>query len=242
MKIRVTNLRRKYRSDFELFIPELTIDQGVTAVVGPNGAGKSTFFRILSGFESPTSGSVTVDDRAFSRADQKMIGYLPQRFSYPSRATGEQFLHYAAWLQRVPAGRRRAAVSDAMQAVDLLSHGTRKIGQLSGGMRHRLAIAHALVHKPQVLILDEPSAGLDPAQRVGLRKCIRSLSEERTVVMSTHLVEEIRHLADRVIVLAGGRIAFDGSLEELSARARSDADGDTDLERGLVSVIDGDQA
>jgi ABC-2 type transport system ATP-binding protein len=154
-------------------------------------------------------------------------------------ATCEQFLRYVAWLQRVPNRDREAAVRSALDAVGLTEQRGKTVRALSGGMARRLGIAQALVHRPGLLLLDEPTAGLDPRQRVALRETIAAVGRNRIVLVSTHLVEDVRGLADRVIVLDGGQVVFDGDTGELARRATPASPGDTELERGLSAVLAG---
>jgi ABC-2 type transport system ATP-binding protein len=226
-------LVRAYGDRFTLGPMDATFSRGVTCLVGPNGAGKSTFFRLAAGLEVPTAGSVVVAGREGSGT----LGYLPQDPSFPPQATGEQFLDYVAWLQRVPRSSRSGAVSSALEAVGLSGRRAQRIRTLSGGMVRRLGIAQALVHDPAMLLLDEPTAGLDPLQRVGLREAITAVAENRVVIVSTHLVEDVRGLADRVVVLDDGDVVFDGDVATLEGSARSDAVGDTALERAITGLI-----
>jgi ABC-2 type transport system ATP-binding protein len=165
------------------------------------------------------------------------VGYLPQEPTFPPRATCQQFLRYVAWLQKVGRGRRDEAVTRALSAVDLLGRQDQRIGTLSGGMRRRLGIAHALVHDPELVLLDEPTVGLDPRQRIALRDTIARVSEDRIVIVSTHLVEDVRGLADRVVVLNGGAIVFDGGIGALEGRSDPTAPGDSDLERSIAMLV-----
>lgn len=226
-------LVRTYDDRFTLGPLDATFSQGVTCLVGPNGAGKSTFFRLAAGLEVPTAGSVVM----VGREGSGRLGYLPQDPSFPPQATGEQFLDYVAWLQKVPRSARPAAVSSALDAVGLTERRSQRIRTLSGGMVRRLGIAQALVHDPGMLLLDEPTAGLDPVQRIELREAITAVAADRVVIVSTHLVEDVRGVADRVFVLDDGEVVYDGDVATLEASARADAVGDTELERAITGLI-----
>ncbi|MHC0432768.1 ATP-binding cassette domain-containing protein [Streptomyces sp. O3] len=210
----------------------LDIADGVTCLVGPNGAGKSTFFRLVAHVDKPTAGelSLTGDGNAG-------LGYLPQDPELPKAATCEEFLYYVAWLQKLPSSASDQAVSSALEHTGLTEQRKRKIRQLSGGMARRLGIAHAIIHDPALLLLDEPTAGLDPRQRIALRETISRLGTGRIVIVSTHLVEDIRGLADRVIVLNDGSVAYDGDITGLEKLSADDAPGDTELERAIASLM-----
>jgi ABC-2 type transport system ATP-binding protein len=232
---RCRDLVRRYRSGFQLGPIDLSLTPGVTCLVGANGAGKSTFFRLVAGVDRPTSGSVEV-----SAGDRRTgIGYLPQEPSMPATARCDDFLAYVAWLHRMPRRDRSAAVTEALRRVGLEQRAGMRIGELSGGMRRRLGIAHALVHRPGLVLLDEPTAGLDPRQRALLRATIAEVAADRAVLVSTHLVEDVRGLADRVIVLADGAVRYDGDVTFLQDHAEEHALGDTPLERALATLMGG---
>lgn len=229
---------KDHGGEFRLGPLSLEITNGVTCLVGPNGAGKSTFFRLAAGVEKPSSGTITLE----SGERNLSLGYLPQEPQLPAAATCEEFLQYVAWLQGVPAQRRPESVTSALARTGLDDKRTSRIRSLSGGMARRLGIAHALVHDPSLLLLDEPTVGLDPRQRVALRGTIAGLSEGRVVIVSTHLVEDVRGLADRVIVLGEGSIVFDGTVAELEKKADPSAPGDSDLERSIATLMEGGAA
>lgn len=224
---------KRYGQRFTLGPLSMEIQNGVTCLIGANGAGKSTFFRLAAGVERPTSGSISLHS-ADGRAG---LGYLPQDPQFPGAATCEEFLLYVAWLQRIPRSERAKAVASALEQVGLENRRSARIRALSGGMRRRLGVAHALVHQPALLLLDEPTVGLDPAQRVAVRETIDAISSERIVVVSTHLVEDIRGLADRAIVLREGSVVYDGDVPTLAQQAKAGAPGDTDLERGIATLM-----
>ncbi|MFJ6940001.1 ATP-binding cassette domain-containing protein [Streptomyces sp. NPDC101132] len=229
-------LVKDYGGAFRLGPMGLAVTEGVTCLVGPNGAGKSTFFRLAAGLERPTSGTLRLEvGAATERA--VALGYLPQDPELPQGASCEEFLHYVAWVHQVPTKRRPAAVAEALTLTNLTDRRTSKIRTLSGGMARRLGIAQALIHNPAMLLLDEPTVGLDPRQRIALRETIDSVSAGRVVIVSTHLVEDVRGLADRVIILHGGDVVFDGDVPTLEGKADPDAPGDTDLERAIATLM-----
>lgn len=232
--LRCNEVTKDHGGSFRLGPVSLEITSGVTCLVGPNGAGKSTFFRLAAGLEKPSSGAVTLESDESGSAS---LGYLPQEPELPRSATCEDFLHYVAWIHRVPAGRRAGAVTQALALTNLTARRTAKARTLSGGMARRLGIAQALIHDPALILLDEPTVGLDPRQRIALRETVAKIAVGRIVVVSTHLVEDIRGLADRVIVLSAGSVVFDGDVPELEERAEPDAPGDTDLERAIATLM-----
>ncbi|MFD9116711.1 ATP-binding cassette domain-containing protein [Streptomyces bottropensis] len=234
--LRCDELVKDHGGSFQLGPLTLDFTDGVTCLVGPNGAGKSTFFRLAAGLEKSTAGALRLDvSTDDGRAEA--LGYLPQEPELPQSATCEEFLHYVAWVHKIPVRRRAGAVDAALALTHLTERRTSRIRTLSGGMARRLGIAQALIHDPAMLLLDEPTVGLDPRQRIALRKTIASISEGRIVIVSTHLVEDIRGLADRVVVLDNGTVVFDGDVPTLEGKADPEAPGDTDLERAIATLM-----
>jgi ABC-2 type transport system ATP-binding protein len=224
---------------------DLVVPSGIIGLLGPNGAGKSTLFNMFATLSRPSGGSLTVLGRDVTRSTdvrglRAQLGYLPQGFGYPSAFTVREFVEYAAWLKRVPARQMPARVQSAISAVDLDSQANTKLRKLSGGMLQRAGIAHALVHQPHLLILDEPTVGLDPQQRVDFRRLLRHIGQEASVVVSTHLVEDVAAVCDHVLVLDQGRVAFSGAAEELGALAPAGpSEGLSPLERGYSAALHG---
>lgn len=229
---------KSYGGGFVLGPLSLEVTEGVTCLVGPNGAGKSTFFRLAARVDHPTSGTIRLE----AGDGRPGLGYLPQEPLLPDAATCEQFLRYVAWLQRVRSTDRTEAVRTALKRVGLAEQRRTKIRHLSGGMRRRVGIAHALVHDPALLLLDEPTAGLDPRQRISLRETVAGLGTERIAVVATHLVEDVRGMADRVILLDEGGVVYDGDVVALEKQADPSAPGDTDLERAVASLMGAEAA
>ncbi|NKY13006.1 ATP-binding cassette domain-containing protein [Streptomyces somaliensis DSM 40738] len=221
---------------------------GTTALLGPNGAGKTTLLSLLSTARRPHEGTVSllgepVGGRVRVRRVRERIGVLPQSFGYYPRFTVREFVEYAAWLRRVPGGRRRERTREALRLVELEKHADRRMGELSGGMLRRAGIAQAVVNEPALVLLDEPTVGLDPAQRVGFRRLIKDLGERSAVVMSTHLAEDVAHVCDRVHVLLDGRVRFTGSIRDLCARAPGRTGGTAEVdgpavEAGYLAVVE----
>lgn len=219
---------------FQLGPIDLDLGSGVTCLVGANGAGKSTMFRILSGVEQPTDGQVL-------RSDDSRVGYLPQDLELPAGSTARQFLVFVGWLHGMRADAAVTAADDVLARVGLADRGRQRIGAMSGGMQRRLGVAHALVHGPDLVLLDEPTVGLDPLQRGDLRDTIAHVARDRGVIVSTHLTEDVRVLADRVVVLSGGAVAFDGSVTDLEALGddgvTTTGEGATRLDRAVATLL-----
>ncbi len=193
----------------------------VVGFLGPNGAGKSTVMRILACFFPPTSGKARVggyDVTSHSLEVRRMVGYFPEKASVYSDLSVRAFLGFVAEAKDVPRRRRAQEVGRVIDSCGLKEVQNRIIGQLSKGYRQRVGIAQALTSDPEVLILDEPTIGLDPEQVVEIRKFIRDLGKERTVILSTHILPEVSTVCDRVIVINRGRILTSESLKELRAQ------------------------
>ncbi|WP_323375729.1 ATP-binding cassette domain-containing protein [Streptomyces alkaliterrae] len=234
----------RYRTVVALDRVSLGFPAGVTALLGPNGAGKSTLLSLLSTARTPDEGSVTLlgeqgRGRARVRRLRERIGVLPQAFGYHPRFTVEEFVTYAAWLRNVPAGDRAGRVADALALVDMTAYRDRRMRELSGGMLRRVGIAQAVVNQPELVLLDEPTVGLDPAQRVGFRELIERLGERSAVVLSTHLAEDVAHVCDRVSVLLAGRVRFTGTVGELCALAGDGKVDGTGVEAGYLHLAGG---
>ncbi len=202
----------------------LDLQRGVVGLLGPNGAGKTTLLRLLSTALPPSSGRIVVagydvtESHAARVEARRRIGYCPQEVTFPRGMTAFVFLDYLAVLKEwTDKGRRHAEVHRVLDLVHLGDRGAMKIAKLSGGQRRRLAIAQALIGSPELLILDEPTTGLDPEQRASLRGLLSGLAG--TVLISTHQTEDVSALCDRVLVIDAGAIRFDGSVPELLATA-----------------------
>lgn len=197
---------------------------GVSGLLGPNGSGKTTLLNLLVGLTKPRSGEIvygTAPPPGGTPNRPGRIGYVPQRFSVAGEMTVLDTICYAAWTNGVPAKGCATAAGKALTTVQLDDQRRRRVRQLSGGQRQRMGIAAALVHEPDIVVLDEPTVGLDPGQRLRVREVIADIGRAKTVVLSTHLIEDVAHLCNRVGVLAQGRMIFDGTEEELSALIES---------------------
>lgn len=211
-----------------------SIDSGeVIGFLGPNGAGKTTTLRMITGFLSPDKGSITVDGIDIEQdpiAVQKKIGYLPENNPLYKTMQVAEFLDLAARLHQVPPKRRVSATEFVVRAVGIEKVYYRPIGELSKGFRQRTGIAAALIHSPDIIIMDEPTEGLDPIQRGEIRELIKDLAKKHTVVMSTHVMQEASAVCGRMLILSKGKLAADGTASELSARAEGGRTLTLDLE------------
>jgi len=217
----------------------------VLGFLGPNGAGKTTAMRICTGYLAPTAGSVSVcgvDVAADPLAARARLGYLPESVPLYPELRVDEYLGYRAALKGVPRADRRARIDEALAAVALVPERRRIIGQLSKGYRQRVGLADALLHRPDVLILDEPTDGLDPNQRRDTLALIAELGKERTVVLSTHILPEVESVCGRVVILDRGRVIAEGRPAELVDAERDlrlVARGERDAIVAAVRAVDG---
>jgi ABC-type multidrug transport system ATPase subunit len=221
---------------------DLTLTAGVQGVLGPNGAGKTTLMRALSTVVKPASGSLTllgaqVDGHADLREVRRKLGYLPQQFGFYPRFTVREFVAYMAWLKEMPKTAIPDAVQRAIDRVGLTTKADAKMKTLSGGMLRRAGIAQAIVNDPELLLLDEPTVGLDPEQRLDFRDLLRDLGGDSCVMVSTHLVEDVVAACTDVILMNEGRLLFQGTPDELIARGGQGDPGDSPAERGYSALL-----
>ncbi|PWH13648.1 MAG: hypothetical protein DDG58_13690 [Ardenticatenia bacterium] len=192
----------------------------VVGLLGPNGAGKSTTIRILTGYLQPDSGTVTVDGLdvlRHTREVQARIGYLPENAPLYNDLSVQAYLKMMADLRMIPEEEQPAYLSEAIYATGLADHLTRPIGELSKGYRQRVGLAQAILHRPKLLILDEPTIGLDPTQIIEIRHLIRRLAKESTILFSSHILSEVEAVCDRVIIIMNGQVKADARLADLAA-------------------------
>ncbi|MBF8171817.1 MULTISPECIES: ABC transporter ATP-binding protein [Streptomyces] len=224
---------------------DLSLGTGVHGLLGPNGAGKTTLIRTLATVLRPTEGSLELlgepaGGPGGQRALRRRVGYLPQEFGYYKRFTVREFVEYMAWLKEVPKADVPAAVQRAVERVGLADRADKRMKTLSGGMVRRVGIAQAIVNDPAILLLDEPTAGLDPAQRLRFRELLQELGTDTCVVVSTHLVEDVAAACTDVVLFAEGRLVFQGTPDELAAAGGPEDVGDSPLERGYSALLQGD--
>ena len=226
MEIKIDRLNKVYNKDFyALKDITLSIGNGMFGLLGPNGAGKSTLMRILVTLMKPTSGSIYVDGRDIHKhrkALRRMIGYLPQDFRFFSKLKTWEFLDYSAALSGMTNKRERdEAVDQMLEEVGLFDARDRMAGKLSGGMMRRLGIAQALINDPRLIVVDEPTTGLDPDERIRFRNLLSKISgQDRIIILSTHIVADISSTCNQMALLNQGEVAFQGTPEELIDKAR----------------------
>jgi ABC-2 type transport system ATP-binding protein len=221
---------------------DLQLGTGVFGLLGPNGAGKTSLLRMLATVLPPTSGDIQLLDRdpravTARREIRRRLGYMPQNLGYYPSFTVVEFIEYFALLKEMPSAAIPKAVATAVERVDLGAKARAKLRTLSGGMLRRVGIAQAIVNDPDLLLLDEPTAGLDPEQRVQFRALLRSFGESATVIVSTHLVEDVGAACSEVALMSAGKIVFRGTPDELITQGVERGVGDAPLERGYSAVL-----
>ena len=242
MNVEITALTRRFGRTEAVAGVDLQTGPGVFGLLGPNGAGKTSLLRMMATAIPPTSGRLRLLGRDPGRPGprreiRRRLGYLPQQLGYYPGFTAAEFVEYFALLKEVPAGQVRAAVTAALDRAELGGQARARLRTLSGGTLRRVGIAQAIVNQPDLLLLDEPTAGLDPEQRVAFRALLRDLGRHATVVVSTHLVEDVGAACAQVALLDRGKIVFQGSPGELAARGAGHGVGDAPLERGYSAVL-----
>ena len=243
MNVELTELTRKFGHTRAVAGVTLEAGPGVFGLLGPNGAGKTSLLRMMATVLPPTSGTVRLlgrDPGGYGprREIRRRLGYLPQDLGYYPGFTVAEFVEYFALLKDMPPRSVPRAVAAAIEHVGLGDRARAKLRTLSGGMLRRAGIAQAIVNEPELLLLDEPTAGLDPEQRVAFRGLLRDAAQRATVIVSTHLVEDVGAACTEVALMDQGKIVFHGTPGELTARGEgSGAAGDAPLERGYSAVL-----
>lgn len=216
MELCIDRLTKQYENKIAVDRVSLQLTNGVYGLLGANGAGKTTFMRMLCGILKPTSGTVTFDGMDVSSEEYRAeLGYLPQDFGYYPDFNGMDFLLYMASLKGLTKTEAKRKSKKLLELVSLSDVAKKKIATYSGGMKQRLGIAQALLNDPKIIILDEPTAGLDPKERVRFCNLIKELGTESIVLLSTHIVSDIEHIADTVLMMKAGQIVFNGSADEI---------------------------
>ena len=223
MRLVIDNVSKKFKDKYAVknFSAELT--EGVYGLLGPNGSGKSTLMRMIADISKPSSGRIFLNDRDISLMKdgyRDLLGYLPQEFGLYKNFTGQRFLMYFASLKGLDNKFARKQVKEVLKLVNLTNNRKQKLGTFSGGMKRRLGIAQALLNDPQILIVDEPTAGLDPQERVRFRNLLSEISGDRIVLISTHIVSDIEYIAKEILLLKQGALIETSTLENLLDQVR----------------------
>ena len=223
MELSLDRLTKHYKTKIAVDCISATMTPGVYGLLGANGAGKTTLIRMLCGILEPTSGDVLYNGHSiFEMGDayRNLLGYLPQEFGYYPNYTAQEFLLYISALKGIPSRTAKKRTFALLETVGLENVATKKIKTFSGGMKQRLGIAQALLNNPKILVLDEPTAGLDPKERVRLRNILSDFASDKIVLLSTHIVSDIEAIADEVFLMKKGTFILNGSIEEIVSYAK----------------------
>lgn len=218
MELIIKNISKEFKDKIAVDKFSVTLNSGIYGLLGPNGSGKTTLMRILADVSSASSGDILVNGeskRKLGAEYRDLIGYVPQNIGFYKNFTAEKFLYYVAALKGVDKNIEKSKIDELLKFVNLEQDRKRKIGKFSGGMKQRLGIAQALLNDPKILILDEPTAGLDPNERIRFKNLISQLSKGKIVILSTHIVSDIEFIANEVLVMKDGKLVEKSSLEDI---------------------------
>ena len=218
MKLTITNLTKKFGRKTAVDHVDLELTPGIIGLLGPNGAGKTTMIRLLCDLVQPDSGAVLLDGeniRSMGEDYRDILGYLPQKVGYYPWFTADKYLMYIAALKGLSTEEAAAKTKDLLEQVGLYGERKKRLGAFSGGMLQRVGIAQALLNDPKILILDEPTAGLDPQERIRFRTMIAGLARDRLVILSTHIVSDVEHIATQVVMLRSGKVVAHDTIEHI---------------------------
>jgi ABC-2 type transport system ATP-binding protein len=214
MNLTVDRISKQYKNKIAVDRVTFHLTEGVTGLLGANGAGKTTLMRMMSGILTPTSGSITADGIPVQTEEYRaLLGYLPQDFGYYPEFNAREFVEYIAALKGIEKKKAKQKTEELLEIVGLSDVANKKIKNFSGGMKQRVGIAQALVNDPKILILDEPTAGLDPKERVRFRNLIADIGKDTIVLFSTHIVSDIEHIAGNVLMIRDGQLIHNGKWD-----------------------------
>lgn len=220
MELEYSELTKKFKDKTAVKALSVTLVPGIYGLLGANGAGKTTLMRMTCGILNPTSGNVLFDGRdtlSMGEDYRDLLGYLPQHFGYYPVFTAMDYLMYIAALKGLSAGAAKVRANELLELVSLKNVANKKIKTFSGGMKRRLGIAQALLNDPKILVLDEPTAGLDPKERVHFRNLISDISRNKIVILSTHIVSDVEYIANTILMMKSGQLIHKGSPAEITS-------------------------
>ncbi|NEZ46201.1 ABC transporter ATP-binding protein [Clostridium niameyense] len=218
MELIFDRLTKHFDSKIAVDRISMKLATGVYGLLGPNGAGKTTLMRMICGVLNSTSGDILLNGESINNLGESyrnVLGYLPQDFGYYPDFTAKEFMYYIAALKGINVLKAKSKTRELLELVGLYEVANKKIRTFSGGMKQRLGIAQAVLNNPKILILDEPTAGLDPKERVRFRNLIANLAKDKIVILSTHIVSDVEYIADKILLMKKGRLIMHGTVEEL---------------------------
>lgn len=230
MELKLDKVKKEFGDFAAVDGMTLSMTSGVYGLLGVNGAGKTTMMRMICTLMQPTSGTITYDGKDIFKMDteyRNILGYLPQEFGYYPEFTVRDYLLYIAALKGMKTVVARKRIKELLHEVGMSKASSKKMRQLSGGMKRRVGIAQAMLNNPQILILDEPTAGLDPLERIRFRNLIAKLAETRIVLLSTHIVSDIEAIADEILLMKDGKLVRRGTKEQLCAELGGESNLET---------------
>lgn len=239
MELIINNISKKFKDKVAVDKFNVTLNEGIYGLLGPNGSGKTTLMRILADVSNPSSGDILVNGESKNKlgADYRdLIGYMPQNIGFYKNFTAEKYLYYVAALKGVDKQIEKSKIDELLHFVNLEKDRKRKIGKFSGGMKQRLGIAQAILNDPKILILDEPTAGLDPNERIRFKNLIAQLAKDKIVILSTHIVSDIEFIANEILVMKEGKLVEKSSLEDILNTVRGKVHTLSISESDLVKV------
>lgn len=219
MKLTMERLTKQFKNKIAVDRVSMELEEGIYGFLGANGAGKTTLMQMLCQILTPTSGEVKLDGRSnieMGEAFRDLLGYLPQEFGYSPSFTAKDFMLYIAAVKGLRPSYAKKRTKELLELTNLSEDTDRKIRTFSGGMKQRLGIAQALLNDPRILVLDEPTAGLDPKERAYFRNMISGLSKDKIVILSTHIVSDVEYIADRILLMKKGRFIMNGTVSEMT--------------------------
>lgn len=222
MRLTLERLSKQFKNRIAVENVNAELTEGIYGFLGANGAGKTTLMQMICGIIAPTAGEVKVNGKNNTEMGEEfrdLLGYLPQEFGYTPGFTAEDFMLYIASVKGLDPRYAKRRTRELMELVSLEGDMERKIRTFSGGMKRRLGIAQALLNDPKILIMDEPTAGLDPKERAYFRNVIAEMAQDKIIIISTHIVSDIEYISDQVIIMKKGRFLLQGTTEELTAEA-----------------------
>lgn len=223
MKLQVEHLCKSYRKKEALRDVSFTLQKGVYGLLGENGAGKSTLMRMMATVDFPTKGEIRYEGKSIYAMDEEyrgLIGYMPQNYSVYPGFTARDFLHYMGTLKGVPEKKLKSRIGEVLDFVNLSDVADKKVKTFSGGMKRRIGIAQAIINEPQILIFDEPTAGLDPRERIRFSNIISDMGKDKIILLSTHIVSDIEAIANELVVIRNGNILETGDIDELVKKVK----------------------